>query len=71
MKDWIQRLDAILQLNSRELLIHAGQISHEMALEKSAIELEKYRNEQKRLTHESSLDELENDIKQIKPDSIK
>ena len=31
MHDWIQRLDIILQLNGRELLTHAGKISHEMA----------------------------------------
>ena len=65
MKDWIGRLDNILQLNGRELLIHAGKISHKMALEKSNIELEKYKEEQKRLSIENSLNELENDIKQI------
>jgi hypothetical protein len=65
MKDWIERLDAILQLNGRELLNHAGNISHEMALEKAALELKKYRNEQKKLSYESSLDELERDIEQI------
>ena len=32
MKDWIQRLDVILQLNGRELLTHAGKISHDRAL---------------------------------------
>lgn len=31
MKDWTARLDSILQLNGRELLTHAGQISHQMA----------------------------------------
>lgn len=36
MKDWIQRLDSILQINGRELLTHVGKISHEKALEKSA-----------------------------------
>jgi hypothetical protein len=65
MKDWIGRLDNILQLNGRELLAHAGKISHKMALEKSNIELEKYKEEQKRLSLENSLNELENDIKQI------
>ena len=34
MNDWISRLDTILQLNGRELLSHAGKISHEKALEK-------------------------------------
>ena len=35
MNDWIDRLDIILQMNGRELLTHAGEISHKMALEKS------------------------------------
>ena len=65
MKDWIGRLDNVLQLNGRELLDHAGKISHEMAIKKSNQELEKYKEEQKRLTLESSLKELEDDIKQI------
>jgi len=38
MADWIKRLDSILQLNGRELLTHAGIVSHEKALEKSSIE---------------------------------
>ena len=41
MKDWIARLDGILQLNGRELLTHAGKISHDRALKKSANEFEK------------------------------
>jgi hypothetical protein len=66
MKDWIQRLDAIIQLNGRELLNHVGKISHEMALEKSALEYEKYQEEQKKLEHEQSLRELERDITELK-----
>lgn len=65
MKDWIVRLDNILQMNGRELLTHAGKISHQMALEKSNLELEKYKEEQKKTALESSLNELEHDIKQI------
>jgi len=65
MKNWIGRLDNILQLNGRELLTHAGKISHQMALEKSNQELEKYKEKQKKISFESSLNELENDIKQI------
>jgi hypothetical protein len=38
MKDWIERLDTILQLNGRELLTHAGKVSRKMALEKSGAE---------------------------------
>ena len=65
MKDWIARLDNILQLNGRELLTHAGKISHQMALEKSNHELENYKEEQKKISLESSLNEIENDIEQI------
>ena len=67
MKDWIERLDAIIRLNRRELLTHAGKISHQVALEKSSREYEKYVEAQKQLQHEGSLRELEEDLKQLKP----
>jgi hypothetical protein len=66
MADWIQRLDSILQLNGRELLTHAGKISHEKALEKSSVEFEKYREVQKTIEKAESLKELENDLKKLK-----
>jgi len=66
MKDWITRLDSILQLNGRELLTHAGEISHQMALTKAGDEFEKYRLAQKELEKEQSLKELEEDIKKFK-----
>ena len=66
MKDWSERLDLILKLNSRELLTHAGIISHEMALKKSGEELEKYRLVQKTSEKEQSLKELERDINSLK-----
>jgi len=65
MKDWIERLDAIIQLNGRELLTHAGKISHQIALEKSDHEYEKYKKLQKQIQYEESLRELEQDIKQL------
>lgn len=68
MKDWIERLDNILQLNGRELLDHAGRISHEMALKKSGEEFEKYQITQKVLEKEQSLKELEEDVKKIVKD---
>lgn len=66
MKDWIQRLDSILQLNGRELLTHAGKITHEKALEKSNEEFEKYKLAQKKVEKDQSLNEIEEDIKRIK-----
>lgn len=67
MSDWIGRLDAIIRLNGRELLTHAGTITHQMALEKAALEYDKFRESQRRIQHEESLKELEEDIKKLTP----
>jgi hypothetical protein len=66
MTDWVKRLDSLLQLNGRELLTHAGKISHDKAIEKSTIEFEKYKEVQKAIEKSESLKELENDIKKLK-----
>lgn len=66
MKDWIARLDSILQLNGRELLTHVGKISHDSAIKKSNTEFEKYKLAQASIEKEQSLKEIENDIKRLK-----
>jgi hypothetical protein len=65
MKDWAKKLDDILQLNGRELLTHAGKISHEMAIDKSSNEYAKYKKDQKKIAKENSLKEIEADIKKL------
>ncbi len=67
MNDWIARLDSLLQLNGRELLTHAGTISHQMAVNKSSQEFQKYKTTQTQLEQEQSLKEIEADIKKLKP----
>ena len=71
MKDWVERLDSIIQMNGRELLNHAGKVSHQMALDKSSQEYSKYRDEVRKVEHEQSLVELEEDIKRLKPTNDK
>ena len=66
MKDWIERLDVILKMNGRELLTHAGKISHHLAVEKVSKEYEEFKKQQKALEKEASLKELEQDIKRLK-----
>ncbi|QSB29081.1 virulence RhuM family protein [Flavobacterium sp. CLA17] len=66
MKDWAERLDSILQLNGRELLSHAGKITHQMALDKSNGEFEKFKEVRKTIEIEQSLKEIEADIKKLK-----
>jgi hypothetical protein len=46
MKDWIAKLDDFLKLSEREVLTHAGKISHEQAVEKAELEYEKFRSKQ-------------------------
>jgi hypothetical protein len=44
MRDWIVKLDEFLKLSGRELLDHAGMVSHEQAIEKARTEYDKYRS---------------------------
>jgi len=43
MSNWAERLDMFLTMTGRELLNHAGAISHEEAIEKAHEEYEKFR----------------------------
>jgi hypothetical protein len=43
MKNWIEKLDAFLQFNEKEVLQNIGKISHELAIEKAEKEFEKYK----------------------------
>lgn len=42
MKDWIAKLDDFLKLSERDLLTHAGSISHELAVSKAEAEFDKF-----------------------------
>ena len=46
MRDWITKLDDFLRLGDREILTHAGRISHEQASLKAEVEFEKFRAQQ-------------------------
>ena len=59
MADWIVKLDDFLKLSGREILTHAGKISHEAALQKAHVEYERYRQEQLREPSRAELDFLE------------
>ena len=73
MADWIAKLDDFLRLSDRDILTHAGKISHEQAVEKAEIEFEKYRQTQAALPQpvdhhfEQTLDELKRIEHQKKP----
>lgn len=43
MRDWIAKLEDFLRLGDRDILTHAGTVSHEQALRKAELEFEKFR----------------------------
>ena len=43
MADWIEKLNGFLTLNDRDILTHAGLISHEMAQAKAELEYDKFK----------------------------
>jgi hypothetical protein len=45
MKDWIVKLDEFLKVSERDILTHAGKVSHETAIEKARAEYEKFRKQ--------------------------
>lgn len=49
MKDWITKLDGFLQLSERDVLTHAGKVSHDDAMKKAELEYEKFRTKQNAL----------------------
>ena len=65
MVDWIKRLDAILELNQKNILNHSGKISHTLAEEKAEIEYNMYKQKQKQNEYIDIIQELESDIKSL------
>ncbi len=43
MRDWITKLDGFLRLSERDILTHAGKVSHEKAIGKAEEQYEKFR----------------------------
>ncbi|MFZ5562959.1 MAG: virulence RhuM family protein [Thermodesulfobacteriota bacterium] len=67
MADWIERLHQFLTMTGRDLLTHAGKISHEEALHKAYEEYQKFRARQlaKPTEAEKHFIEAEKKLKQI------
>lgn len=64
MADWIKKLDAFLSVNEREILTHAGRISHEMAKDLAEAEYDKLNR--KRIREKDLLDsDFDKTVKQL------
>ena len=69
MQDWIDKLDDFLKLSERNILTHAGSITHDEAMLKVHTEYEKFHTAQLELPTRAETDflELEAEIKKIEP----
>lgn len=65
MRDWVQKLRLILTLNEKNILEHAGTISHKLAVEKASKEYIAYKEQQRREEHFESIKQLDQDLKRI------
>lgn len=66
MKDWIAKLGQVLTMNEKNILSHAGKITHELAIKKADTEYQKYKDEQRQIEKWASIKELDADIKRLK-----
>lgn len=71
MRDWINKLRLILTMNDKNILEHAGTISHELAIEKATKEYNDYKKQQRNIEHLDSIKQLNKDLKRIKPKNKK
>ncbi len=69
MAEWVQRLDAFLQFNERNILTHAGAVSHQLAEEHAHAQFEQYdaeRREVQAAQPSSDFDRAVEEVKRLK-----
>jgi hypothetical protein len=64
MKDWIEKLHGFLNLNDREILTHAGKISHELAQQKAETVYEQF-NQKRVIQNDAKEDDFEKAIQKL------
>ena len=69
MQDWIGKLDDFLRLSERNILTHAGRVSHEVAAAKAEGEFEKFQVRQLAQTSEveKEFEAVVKDLKRLSP----
>ncbi len=67
MRDWVQKLRLVLTMNEKNILEHAGTISHKLAVSKATKEYIAYKERQRQIEHLDSIKQLDQDLKRITP----
>ena len=71
MIDRVERLDAVLELNQKNILTHTGKISQKIAKEKAKIEYKKFKDNLKSLERQESIKILEQDVMSLEKNTKK
>jgi hypothetical protein len=66
MAEWVQRLDAFLQFNERNILTHAGAVSHQLAEEHAHAQFEQYEAERRRLEAAQPSSDFDRAVEEVK-----
>lgn len=69
MKDWVNELDSFLKMTRKNILAHAGNVSHEEALKKAHNEYDKYMQNHLTRAEKDYLDIINAELKDIKIDN--
>lgn len=67
MRDWVQKLRLVLTMNEKNILEHAGTISHKLAVDKATKEYVAYKEQQRQIEHFDSIRQLDQDLKRSAP----
>jgi hypothetical protein len=70
MADWISKLDSFLTINDRDILTHAGRISHELALAHAEQHYDTF-HRQRLAEAAAQPDDFEKAVKQLPPANTK
>ena len=73
MAEWIRKLDDFLRLSDREILTHAGKVSHDDAVAKAELEYERFASERRALPSpvEQHFVEAIGDVKRLEKQRIR
>ena len=72
MAHWVQRLDAFLEFNERNVLTHAGKVSHQLAEEHAHTQFEEYETKRRRFEASqptSDFDRAVDEVKRLEADA--
>jgi hypothetical protein len=70
MADWIKKLDAFLTVNDREILEHAGRISHDLAVEHAEAQYEEFQR-RRIVGKDRELSDFDRAVKRLDPKATK